>query len=295
MSAVHKQMEPVQPQAQTRGARWGQLLRRNRVGVLGLSIVTLLILLAIFAPWLAPHDPNHTELADKLIPPLTRGHLLGTDQLGRDILSRIIYGSRISLAVGLYAVVISGAVGVLAGLVAGFYGGWIDTVLMRLVDVQLSFPFILLALFLSGLLGAGFSNLVITLVISSWVQYARLARGEVLVIREKEFVTAARALGMRPWRIMARHILPNIMTPVIVVSSLNLAQLIVAEAAISFLGFGVQPPQISWGNMLSEGRDYLLNAWWLATFPGVALAVAALGVNLTGDWLRDILDPRLKV
>lgn len=295
MSAVQKRTQRVPSEAERRGSSWGQLLLRNRVGVLGLGIVALLILLSFFAPWLAPQDPNQTELAAKLIPPLTKGHILGTDQLGRDILSRIIYGSRISLSVGLYAVVISGALGVVAGLVAGFYGGWIDTVLMRLVDVQLSFPFILLALFLSGVLGAGFSNLVITLVISSWVQYARLARGEVLVVREKEFVTAARALGMHPWRIMLRHILPNIMTPVIVVSSLNLAQLIVAEAAISFLGFGVQPPQISWGNMLSEGRDYLLNAWWLATFPGVALAIAALGVNLTGDWLRDVLDPRLKV
>jgi peptide/nickel transport system permease protein len=295
VSAAPKQTRAVQPEGPRRSPRWLRRLMSNRVGALGLTIVALMILLAVLAPWLSPKDPYYSELADKLIPPLTRGHLLGTDQLGRDIFSRLIYGSRISLTIGLYAVVISGAVGVLAGLVAGYYGGWIDTILMRLVDVQLSFPFILLALFLSGVLGAGFRNLVITLVISTWVQYARLARGEVLAVREKEYITAARALGMRPWRIMLRHVLPNIMTPVIVVSSLNLAQLIVAEAAISFLGFGVQPPQISWGNMLSDGRDYLMSAWWLATFPGVALAIAALGINLTGDWLRDTLDPKLKL
>lgn len=288
-------MSALLRQAPSPGTRWLRRLMHHRVGVLGLAIILVLLILALFAPWLAPHDPNYSELADKLIPPFTEGHLLGTDQLGRDILSRLIYGSRISLSIGLYASVISGVIGVLVGLVAGFYGRWIDTILMRLVDVQLSFPFILLALFLSGILGAGFTNLLITLVITSWVQYARLARGEVLALREKEFVTAAYALGMRPVRIMLHHILPNIITPVIVVTSLNLAQLIVAEAAISFLGFGVQPPQISWGNMLAEGRDYLINAWWLATFPGVALAFAALGVNLTGDWLRDTLDPRLKV
>jgi peptide/nickel transport system permease protein len=278
-----------------RAPYWLRKLLHNRVGLLGLIIVAVVILVAVLAPWVSPQDPNFTEMADKLIPPLTRGHLLGTDQLGRDILARIIWGSRISLGIGIYAVVVSGIIGVAVGLVAGFYGGWIDTIAMRIVDVQLSFPFILLALVLNGILGAGFRNLVITLIISSWVTYARLARGEVLAVRHKEYVLAAGALGMRDWRIMLKHILPNIITPVIVVSSLNLAQLIVAEAAISFLGFGVQPPQISWGNMLSEGRDYLINAWWLATFPGLALAFASLGINLTGDWLRDTLDPKLKL
>jgi peptide/nickel transport system permease protein len=271
------------------------MLLHNRLGLLGLIIVALVIVTAVLAPWVSPQDPNFTEMADKLIPPLTRGHLLGTDQLGRDILARIIWGSRISLGIGIYAVIVAGIIGVGVGLMAGYYGGWIDTIAMRIVDVQLSFPFILLALVLNGILGAGFGNLVITLVISSWVTYARLARGEVLAVKHKEYVLAAQALGGRSWRIMLQHILPNIITPVIVVSSLNLAQLIVAEAAISFLGFGVQPPQISWGNMLAEGRDYLINAWWLATFPGLALAFASLGINLTGDWLRDTLDPKLRV
>lgn len=166
---------------------------------------------------------------------------------------------------------------------------------MRLVDVQLSFPFILLALVISAILGGGFRNLILTLVISTWVMYARLVRGEVLAIKQKEFVEAARAGGAPDWRIILRHVLPNVSTPIIIVSSLQIAQLIVAEAAISFLGFGVQPPDVSWGLMLADGRDYMMNAWWLATFPGVALAVTALGINLIGDWLRDVWDPRLRI
>lgn len=285
----------VQPVASRRTPFWVRRLLHNRAGLVGIIIVAIVVVVAVFAPYLMPHAPNLSELPMRLKPPGTPGHLLGTDQLGRDMLSRIILGSRISLGVGLYAVVVSGVLGIVVGVIAGYNGGWIDTIAMRLVDVQLSFPFILLALVLNAILGAGFKNLIIALVISSWVTYARLARGEVLAIREKEYVTAARALGMSPLRIMFRHMLPNIWTPVIVVGSLNMAQLIVAEAAISFLGFGVQPPDISWGNMLSEGRDYLVNAWWLATFPGLALAFAALGINLTGDWLRDTLDPRLKL
>lgn len=283
-----------EPEGPRRSLRWVRLLLRNRVGLVGMSIVVIIVLVALLAPWIMPHDPNLAEMPLRLKPPGTPGYPLGTDQLGRDILSRIILGSRISLGVGVYAVAVSGIIGVAVGVAAGWFGGWIDTIAMRIVDVQLSFPFILLALVLNAILGAGYTNLIITLVISSWVTYARLARGEVLAIRNKEYVMAAQALGMSQFRIMLRHLLPNVWTPVIVVGSLNMAQLIVAEAAISFLGFGVQPPDISWGNMLSEGRDYLVNAWWLATFPGVALAITALGVNLTGDWLRDTLDPRLK-
>jgi peptide/nickel transport system permease protein len=284
-----------EPSAATRSPYWLRVLLHNRVGMLGIVIVLFMVGMALFAPFLAPYDPNAPDITQRLRPPFSEGNLLGTDQMGRDMLSRIIYGSRISLGIGVYAVIVSGMIGVAVGIISGYYGGWVDTVLMRLVDVQLAFPFILLALVLSAILGGGFKNLVITLVISSWVTYARLARGEVLAIREKDYVSAAHALGMSGMRIMFRHMLPNLMTPVIVVSSLNMAQLVVAEAAISFLGFGVQPPDISWGNMLSQGRDYIINAWWLTTFPGLALAVAALGINLTGDWLRDTLDPRLKV
>jgi peptide/nickel transport system permease protein len=295
LSAQEKPIESGQPVASRRTPRWVRQLLHNRVGLLGIIIVALVVVVAVWAPFLSPHNPNLAEMPMRLKPPGTPGHILGTDQLGRDILSRIILGSRISLGVALYATVVSGVIGIAVGVISGYYGGWIDTIAMRLVDVQLSFPFILLALVLNAILGAGYKNLIITLVISSWVSYARLARGEVLAIREKEYVTAARALGMTPLRIMFRHILPNIWTPVIVLGSLNMAQLIVAEAAISFLGFGVQPPDISWGNMLSDGRDYLVNAWWLATFPGLALAFASLGVNLTGDWLRDTLDPTIRL
>jgi len=268
---------------------------RHKAGLVGLVIVLLIITAAFLAGRLTPYRPDTGDMAENLLPPGSPGHVLGTDQLGRDVLSRILYGSRVSLAIGVYTVVVAGALGTMIGLVAGFRGGWFDTIAMRLVDVQLSFPFILLALVISAILGGGFRNLILTLVISTWVMYARLVRGEVLAIKQKEFVEAARAGGAPDWRIILRHVLPNVSTPIIIVSSLQIAQLIVAEAAISFLGFGVQPPDVSWGLMLADGRDYMMNAWWLAAFPGVALAVTALGINLIGDWLRDVWDPRLRI
>ncbi|MDR7554924.1 MAG: ABC transporter permease [Armatimonadota bacterium] len=273
-------------------ARPRRRIALSRGGACGLAIVALVVLAALLAPVLTPYGPVDTDLGRSLRPP-SRAHWFGTDQLGRDLYTRVLYGTRISLVIGLVTVGIAGAVGLVLGLLSGYLGGVVDAVVMRLVDVQLSFPFILLALVVNAILGIGLQNIVLTLIITGWVVYARLVRGEVLALKTLEYVEAARALGAPALRIVFRHLLPNLWTPVIVLSSLQVAQYIVAEAAISFLGFGVQPPTASWGNMLNEGRTYIYNAWWLTTFPGLALVLTALGVNLVGDWLRDTLDPRL--
>lgn len=267
-------------------------IRLNRSGAFGLVLVVLVVTVAALAPLLSPYDPYTSNLVRSLQPP-SREHWLGTDQLGRDLLTRTIYGARVSLAIGLVTVGVSGIIGLVVGLAAGYLGRAVDVVLMRIVDVWLSFPFILLALTVNAILGIGLQNIILTLIITGWVVYARLVRGEVLALKTQEYVEAARALGAREWRIILRHLLPNLWTPVIILSSLQVAQFIVAEAAISFLGFGVQPPMASWGNMLNEGKTYIYNAWWMTTFPGLALVLTALGVNLVGDWLRDTLDPRL--
>jgi len=276
---------------------WG-LFRRPQA-VLGLAALTLVIVIAIGASFIAPHDPYVQSLDERLRPPFWSGgnlaHPLGTDQLGRDILSRLIYGARISMAVGLAAVLISGSLGVAAGVTAGFYGGLVDEGLMRLVDLRLALPFILLVIAVIAVFGPSLLNLIVILGLTGWAPYARVVRAEVLSIRERELVTAARALGASDGRLMIRHILPNTLASAIVIGSLELAQMIVTESALSFLGLGVQPPTPSWGSMLGEGRDYLLTSWWLATFPGLAIALTAVAINLVGDWLRDLLDPRLQL
>ncbi|MBM3470153.1 MAG: ABC transporter permease [Armatimonadetes bacterium] len=264
----------------------------NRSGALGLIVVALVVGVAVLAPLITPYGPADSDLVKTLQPP-SRAHWMGTDQLGRDLFTRILYGARVSLTIGLVTVGVSGVLGLVVGLISGYLGGLTDVVLMRLVDVQLSFPFILLALVVNAILGIGLQNIILTLIITGWVVYARLVRGEVLALKTLDYVEAARALGAQQMRIVLRHLLPNLWTPVIILSSLQVAQFIVAEAAISFLGFGVQPPMASWGNMLNEGKTYIYNAWWMTTFPGVALVLTALGVNLVGDWLRDTLDPRL--
>ncbi len=264
----------------------------NRGGTVGLLVVALVVAAAALAPLLAPYGPVDSDLSHSLQSP-SRSHWMGTDQLGRDLFTRILYGARVSLAIGLVTVGIAGTLGLIIGIAAGYFGGLADVVLMRLVDVQLSFPFILLALTINAILGIGLQNIVLTLIITGWVVYARLVRGEVLALKTLDYIEAARALGVTESRIIMRHLLPNLWTPVIILSSLQVAQFIVAEAAISFLGFGVQPPTASWGNMLNEGKTYIYNAWWMTTFPGLALVLTALGVNLVGDWLRDTLDPRL--
>ena len=275
-------------------------LVRRRTALFGLVVVAVVVLAALLAPLVSPFDPLAQDIGQRLKEPgwqdaSGRVHPLGTDHLGRDILARIIHGSRIALLVGLAAVLISGVLGMLIGLVAGYFGGKVDDVLMRLADVQLAFPFILLAIAVIGVLGPSLRNIIIVIGVSSWVVYARVVRGEVLSIREREFVHAAVALGSRDWRILGRHVLPNAFTPWLVVATLDMARVIVIESALSFLGLGVQPPTPTWGGMLADGRVYLSTAWWLATFPGLAILITVLGINLFGDGLRDTLDPRLKV
>ena len=275
-------------------------LTRRRTALFGLAVVAIVILTAVFAPALSPFDPLEQDISQRLKEPgwqdaRGRTHLLGTDHLGRDILARIIYGSRIALMVGLSAVLISGFLGMAIGLISGYFGGRVDDFFMRLADIQLAFPFILLAIAVIGVLGPSLRNIIIVIGVSSWVVYARVVRGEVLSIREREFVQAAIALGSLDWRILVRHVLPNAFTPWLVVATLDMARVIVIESALSFLGLGVQPPTPTWGGMLADGRVYLSTAWWLATFPGLAILITVLGINLFGDGLRDTLDPRLKV
>ncbi len=293
----------VAPVRAAREREWVTLLRRlirRRTALFGLSVVAIVALTALLAPLVSPFDPLEQDIGQRLREPgwadaQGRVHPLGTDHLGRDILARIVFGSRVALVVGLAAVSISGVLGLVIGLVAGYFGRLVDDILMRLADIQLAFPFILLAIAVIGVLGPSLENIIIVIGVSSWVVYARVVRGEVLSIREREFVQAAIALGSRNWRIIVRHVLPNTFTPWLVVATLDMARVIVIESALSFLGLGVQPPTPTWGGMLADGRVYLSTAWWLATFPGLAILFTVLGINLFGDGLRDTLDPRLKL
>lgn len=277
--------------------RWTRLLLMSKTGTVGFLIVLLMVITAVFAPLLSPHDPAEINAANMLQPPMwieggSSEHVLGTDNLGRDILSRIIYGSQVSLLVGIAAVVLAGIIGVFVGLIAGFYGGFIDNTLMRLVDSFLAVPNILFALVILSVFGPSVMTLIIVLGITNWVNYARLVRGEVLSIKEREFVKAARSIGVKNHKIILRHLLPNVISSFIVISTLSVATTIILEASLSFLGLGIQPPTVSWGGVLSDGRDYLATSWWLATFPGMAITVTVLGIIFLGDWLRDVLDPR---
>ncbi|HEY3100486.1 MAG TPA: ABC transporter permease [Methylomirabilota bacterium] len=262
---------------------------------LGLVLTLGVLGAALAAPWLAASDPMTTDFARGLNPPGSPGHPLGTDQLGRDLLARVLYGARLALFIGACTVAVTAVVGGLLGLIAGFVQRWPSTVIMRLADVQLSFPFILLALTINAIVGLGLRNIILSLSAAGWVVFARVVRGEVLSVTQRDYVQAAAALGVGRIRLLFRHVLPNVAPSIIVVASLQFSQFVVAEAAISFLGFGVQPPTPAWGSMLSESRDFLYVAWWLGAFPGAALALTALGVNLLGDWLRDTLDPKLRV
>jgi peptide/nickel transport system permease protein len=291
--------DDARPAPRTRRRRVITALVRKRAGLIGLVIVFLNVMVALSAPVLAPHDPLDQDVARRLLPPvwLAGGgheHLLGTDQLGRDILSRIIYGSRISLLIGLLSVVLSLPIGVGLGLLAGYFTGRLDDITMRIADVQLAFPFILLAITIAGVLGPSPRNVILILAVGGWVVYARLARGQALSLREKEFIEAARSLGGGSMRILFRHMLPNVVSPIIVVGTFGVAQMILLESSLSFLGLGVQPPTPSWGGMLNDGRPYITVAWWLTTFPGAAIMLTVLGINFVGDWLRDLLDPRLQ-
>jgi peptide/nickel transport system permease protein len=282
---------------------WQLVLRRlirRRTALFGLCVVALVLVTALAAPLLSPFDPIEQNIGERLKAPGVRDaagrlHVLGTDHLGRDLFARVLYGARPALMVGFAAVLISGVLGMAAGLIAGYFGGRVDDVLMRLADIQLAFPFILLAIAVIGVLGPSLATIIAVIGVSSWVVYARVVRGTVLSLTEREFVQAALALGSGDGRVVLRHILPNAFTPWLVVATLDMARVIVIESALSFLGLGVQPPTPTWGGMLADGRVYISTAWWLATFPGLAILVTVLGINLFGDGLRDTLDPRLKV
>ncbi|HEU4438189.1 MAG TPA: ABC transporter permease [Methylomirabilota bacterium] len=302
-SAAATEVAPLPSARPRREPEWVTLLRRlvrRRTALFGMLVFLGVLLAAVLAPLVAPFDPLEQDIGQRLRPPgwqdaQGRVHPLGTDHLGRDILARIVFGSQIALVVGLAAVMISGVLGMIIGLVAGYFGGRVDDFLMRLADIQLAFPFILLAIAVIGVLGPNLRNIIIVIGVSSWVVYARVVRGEVLSIREREYVQAAVALGSRHGRVLRSHVLPNTFTPWLVVATLDMARVIVIESALSFLGLGVQPPTPTWGGMLADGRVYLSTAWWLATFPGLAILITVLGINLFGDGLRDTLDPRLKV
>jgi peptide/nickel transport system permease protein len=259
-----------------------------------MMVIVIFVVVGVLAPVLAPQDPNAQDLVARLKPPLSPGHVLGTDVLGRDVLSRLIYGTRVSLVVGFTAVALAGVLGVVVGLVSGYFGGWVDSVFMRVVDAWLAFPFLLMAIAIVAILGPGLKNIVIALAITGWVVHARLVRGETLSLREREFVLSARGLGASRPAIMVQHILPNILAPILVVATLELGVVIVTEASLSFLGLGADASQSSWGQTLADGRAYITQAWWLVTLPGLAIFVVVLAVNVLGDGIRDALDPRLQ-
>ena len=276
-------------------------LTRARWPLVAIFVLVVLICCAVASPLVAPHDPNRQNLIERVQKPFQRDasgamkHVLGTDDLGRDELSRLIYGARVSLLVGFTAVLIGGLLGTALGLIAGYYGGRADTIIMRIGDIQLAFPFILLAIMFLVALGPGLLNLTLVLGVGQWVTYARIARGQVVSQREKEYVEAARALGARDIGVMFTGILPNILAPLIVIASFNVASVILSEAALSFLGLGVPPSVPTWGAMLAAARDQLLaGRWWLAVFPGAAIMLTVMSFNILGDWFRDFLDPRLK-
>jgi peptide/nickel transport system permease protein len=302
------ELTPVVPvkiarKARTASPQWRRAWRsmvRAKWPLVAVVILLLVAVAAIIGPWLAPLDPNRQNIILRLAPPLAEGRRgaifwLGTDGLGRDVFSRLLYGARVSLLVGICSILVGGTIGVVAGLVSGYFGGWIDDVVMRLGDIQLAFPFILLAVLFLVVLGPGLLNIIIVLGIGQWVTYARIVRGQTLSLREKEYVEAARALGDSTMSVIFRTILPNIIAPLTVIASFNVASVILSEASLSFLGLGVPVSVPTWGSMLADSRDQLMaNKWWLALFPGMAIVLTVLSFNILGDWLRDFLDPRLK-
>jgi peptide/nickel transport system permease protein len=267
-------------------------MRKSRTAIFGIIIIILFTLIAFLAPFISPYDPMEQNFIKSFKPPSAE-HYLGTDEFGRDVFSRIIYGARISLQIGFVAVFISLIVGVSVGLIAGYYGGWLDMAVMRVMDLMLSFPYILLALVIMSILGPGIYNAMVAIGIVYVPQYARIVRSSVLSVKKKEYVMAAKALGANDFRIILKHIFLNSMAPIIIQTTLSIGRAIINAAGLSFLGLGAQPPTPEWGAMLSNGQDFLRNAPWIATFPGIAIALLVLGFNLVGDGLRDAFDPRL--
>jgi len=271
-----------------------RMLVKNRVAMAGLAILLLLALISILAPFLAPYDPDEVDILSQLRGPNAQ-HVMGTDLFGRDILSRIFWGGRITLVVGLISVGIAAAIGIVLGLVAGYYGRFLDSIIMRFIDILLAFPRILLALTIVGMLGPGLLNVMIAVGVAGITGYARLVRGSVLSAKEQIYVDAARVVGCPDGKILFRHLLPNVIGPVIVLATLDVGSAILSASSLSFLGLGVQPPASEWGAMLNEGRQYLRAAPWITLFPGLAIMISVLSINMLGDGLRDALDPRLKV
>ncbi|TRY27097.1 ABC transporter permease [Brevibacillus sp. LEMMJ03] len=292
---------PLAETAQPPVSEWKRTYRKfvkNPVGIIGLAMVLMITLMSIAAPLLTSHDPIDVHLEKKLQPPVWQEggsweHWLGTDEVGRDVWARLVYGSRISLAVGFFAVVISLVLGTALGMLAGYFRGKTDFAISTVIDIMMAFPFILLALATIAVMGPSLLNMILVLGLTDWTQYARLVRSEVINLREQEFIQAGYALGSRHWRIIWKHLLPNCLPSVIVLATLAMARAILMESSLSFLGLGVSSPTPSWGFMMSTGRPYIATAWWLATLPGIAILITVLGINLAGDRIRDLLDPKV--
>lgn len=284
---------PTQPERSSAPRRrFWRILLRNRLAMLGFVVLLVLVTAATFAPWIAPYDPLEMNLTNMYAPPGSPGHLLGTDNFGRDILSRLIYGARISLYIGIVVVSIAATLGSVLGLLAGYLGGWVDTAVTRAVEIFYAFPFLVLAIAVIAVFGPNIVNVMWVLGLVSWPLYARLVRAQVMALRDVEYIEAARASGMHPARVMFAHVLPNVLTPIVVAATFGIPEAILASAALGFLGMGVQPPTPEWGVMISEGKDFIRRAPFLITWPGIAIATVVLAFNFLGDGLRDALDPR---
>lgn len=272
---------------------WARL-RRNKTALLGMVIVIAAVFMAFFAPLLTQYDPDAMNIKEAFLKPKTQGHVLGTDEIGRDLLSRIIYGSRISILVAVGATAVGGLIGITLGVISGYHEGILDSVIMRFIDGMFAFPFVLLSIILMTVLGTGLHNVVIAIGIANIPGYARIARGQVLIVKNEEYCLAVRSLGASDFHLIFHHIIPNIMSPLIVYATMSLAGSIISEATLSFLGLGIQPPTASWGNILRSGRDYLLTSPHIATYSGLAILLTVLGFNLFGDGIRDAFDPKMK-
>jgi len=289
-------LESGTEEKRSRNSEWRRVvrgLRKSPLAVLGSVIIGILIAMAIFAPFLAPYSPTKMRLSERLSPPSSR-HIFGTDDVGRDILSRVIYGSRISLRICTVVVGLTIGIGTILGVTAGYLGGWVDELIMRISDVFLAFPALILAMAIAAALGPSLQNVILAMVVIWWPRYARVARGQVLVLREIDYMIAAKAIGVSGGRTFIHHILPNCISPIIIQATLDLGEVLLTAATLSFIGFGAQPPTPEWGAMISLGRNYLRDNWWYATFPGLAILVTVMGFNLLGDAARDVLDPRLR-
>ena len=289
-------LESGTEEKRSRNSEWRRVvrgLRKSPLAVLGSVIIGILIAMAIFAPFLAPYSPTKMRLSERLSPPSSR-HIFGTDDVGRDILSGVIYGSRISLRICTVLVGLTIGIGTILGVTAGYLGGWVDELIMRISDVFLAFPALILAMAIAAALGPSLENVILAMVVIWWPRYARVARGQVLVLREIDYMVAAKAIGISGGRTFIHHILPNCISPIIIQATLDLGEVLLTAATLSFIGFGAQPPTPEWGAMISLGRNYLRDNWWYATFPGLAILVTVMGFNLLGDAARDVLDPRLR-